>query len=286
MDIRWIKLYTNIFDNRKIKQIEKLPDGDAILVIWLKLLTLAGNINDGGQIYITTDIPYTNETLAAEFNKPITTVNLAIQTFQRYQMIDIVDNFLQVSNWERYQNIESMDAIREKNRIRQKNWYEKQKQIKADIVDKKPNVRLTLANALDNAIDKKRKEENRKEKKRKDINDIVEEKDISMEEKIPYKEIVDYLNLKADKHYQYKTNKTLACIKARYNEGFNKDDFFYVIDVKVAEWLNDPKMDKFLRPETLFGNKFEGYLNSKPNIKKKNATSNPFMNALKEESNE
>lgn len=187
MDIRWIKLYTNIFDNRKIKQIEKLPDGDAILVIWLKLLTLAGNINDGGQIYITTDIPYTNETLAAEFNKPITTVNLAIQTFQRYQMIDIVDNFLQVSNWERYQNIESMDAIREKNRIRQKNWYEKQKQIKADIVDEKPNVRLTLANALDNAIDKKRKEENRKEKKRKDINDIVEEKDISMEEKIPNK---------------------------------------------------------------------------------------------------
>lgn len=284
MDIRWIKLYTNIFDNRKIKQIEKLPDGDAILVIWLKLLTLAGNINDGGQIYITTDIPYTNETLAAEFNKPIATVNLAIQTFLKYQMIDVVDNFLQVSNWERYQNVESMDRIKEQTRLRVKNFRAKQKQISNENVTQCNVTPVTQCNVT--VTQENREEKNREEKKRKDINDIVEEKEISMEEKIPYKEIVDYLNLKAYKHYQYKTNKTLACIKARFNEGFNKDDFFYVIDVKVAEWLNDPKMDKFLRPETLFGNKFEGYLNSKPNIKKKNATSNPFMNALKEESNE
>ena len=62
-EVRWIKLAADIFDNRKIRQIEALPDGDAIIVIWLKLLCLAGTINDGGLIYFTREIPYTEEHL-------------------------------------------------------------------------------------------------------------------------------------------------------------------------------------------------------------------------------
>lgn len=82
-------------------------------------------------------------------------------------------------------------------------------------------------------------------------------------EKIPYADIINYLNQKTGKGYKHTTNKTQECIHARWNEGFRLDDFKTVIDIKVAEWKGTER-DKFLRPETLFGPKFEGYLNQKP----------------------
>lgn len=78
---------------------------------------------------------------------------------------------------------------------------------------------------------------------------------------VPYKEIVDYLNLKTCKSYKHSTSKTKSLIKARWNEGFRVDDFKKVIDNKCFEWIGNPGMGKYLRPETLFGTKFEGYLN-------------------------
>lgn len=78
---------------------------------------------------------------------------------------------------------------------------------------------------------------------------------------IPYKEIIDYLNDKADKRYRHTTGKTKGLIQARMNENFTLDDFKKVIDIKTEEWKGDSKMNKFLRPETLFGTKFESYLN-------------------------
>lgn len=81
------------------------------------------------------------------------------------------------------------------------------------------------------------------------------------------KEIIDYLNLKANTNYKYTTSKTQTLIKARYNEGFIIDDFKRVIDNKVSEW-KDTEMEKYLRPETLFGTKFESYLNQKEKEKK------------------
>ena len=80
---------------------------------------------------------------------------------------------------------------------------------------------------------------------------------------IPYKEIIDYLNEKTGSQFRNTTKKTQTLIKARFAEGFNLDDFKKVIDTKATEWLSDSKMSKFLRPETLFGTKFESYLNQK-----------------------
>ncbi|CRK80339.1 conserved phage C-terminal domain-containing protein [Neobacillus massiliamazoniensis] len=80
---------------------------------------------------------------------------------------------------------------------------------------------------------------------------------------IPFSEIVSYLNEKANTNYKYSSKKTKDLIKARWNDGFIFDDFKTVIDKKVSEWLRDKEMCKYLRPETLFGNKFEGYLNQK-----------------------
>ena len=75
-------------------------------------------------------------------------------------------------------------------------------------------------------------------------------------------EILDYLNQKIGSKYKSTTPKTIACIKARLKEKFTIDDFKQVIDKKVKEW-KDTEMEKYLRPETLFGTKFESYLNQK-----------------------
>ena len=80
-NVKWIKIVTDVFDNRKIRQIELMPDSDAILVIWFKILCLAGTINESGMLLLTRDIPYNDEMLANQFNRPINTIRLALDTF-------------------------------------------------------------------------------------------------------------------------------------------------------------------------------------------------------------
>ena len=124
-EVKWIKLDTDIFNNRKIKLIRKMPDGDAIVGIWLQILCLAGQINDDGLVYITKDIPYTDETLATEFDRPLNTIRLALQTFCKFGMLEITNNFLAVSNWQKYQSADRLERIREQNRIRKQKEREK-----------------------------------------------------------------------------------------------------------------------------------------------------------------
>lgn len=83
-----------------------------------------------------------------------------------------------------------------------------------------------------------------------------------------YSSVIDYLNKKTNKNFKPRTNKTMSCIDARLNEGFSVEDFYKVIDIKSKQWLNTD-MEQFLRPHTLFSNKFEGYLNEKQFIYKK-----------------
>ena len=125
--LKWIKLAVNIFENRKIQYIETMPDADTIIVIWFKLLTLAGTINDCGQIYMTREIPYTEEMLAAHFKRPLNTVRLALQLFEKLDMIEIVDDFTKLTNWEKYQNTEALATAREKGRLRVQAFRERKK---------------------------------------------------------------------------------------------------------------------------------------------------------------
>ena len=84
------------------------------------------------------------------------------------------------------------------------------------------------------------------------------------------KDIVEFLNEQAGTNYRSATKGTQTLINARLNEGFTVNDFKTVIVKKCAEWKNDPKMAKYIRPETLFGNKFENYLNA-PTVAKSGA---------------
>lgn len=152
-DVKWIKLATDIFDNRKIRQIEAMPDGDSIIVIWIKLLCLAGNVNDNGFVYLTKEIPFTDQMLATEFNRPLLTVQLALKTFLQFGMIEIIDNVLFLSGWEKYQNTAGLDRIREQTRKRVANYRERKalaESTKSDNV----TLHVTHGNAIEEDIEK------------------------------------------------------------------------------------------------------------------------------------
>jgi predicted phage replisome organizer len=105
MEIKWIKLATNIFDDEKILLIEQLPEGDGIIVIWFKLLTLAGKQNNNGFFMLSDRIPYTLEMLSAIFRRKQTLVNLALETFKQFGMVEISDNTYQITNWDKHQTL-------------------------------------------------------------------------------------------------------------------------------------------------------------------------------------
>ena len=89
-NIKWIKISCDLFDDEVIKVIEKMPEADSIIVIWLKLLISAGKTNDKGFVYFKKEIPYTDEMLSAVFNRPLNTIRLAIKTFEiDYETIHI-----------------------------------------------------------------------------------------------------------------------------------------------------------------------------------------------------
>src|SRR5690625_2482522 len=236
-NVKWIKLSVAMFEDEKIRLIEQMPDADTILVIWVKLLSQAGKTNSSGYIFLSENIPYTDEMLATIFNRPVSTVRLALNTFVQFGMISIdEDHFIEISNWEKHQNIEGMERIRDQTRQRVQRHRKKKKMLQ----NKDVTLHVTGSNATDIELE--------------------EELDIE-KELIPYVEIITYLNDMASKNYRTSTQKTKTLIKARWNEGFRLDDFKKVIDTKNSEWKNDKSMSKFIRPDTLFGTKFEGYLN-------------------------
>lgn len=159
-DIKWIKLSTGLPDNRKIKQIRKLPNGDTIALMWVFLMCLAGETNEDGMVYFTPEIPYTEEMLADEFNMEINTVRLALTTFQRFGMIEVVDNIICLAAWEKWQAVDSLATIREQTRKRVAKHREKQKQLAGNVTS---NVTVTASNAIEEDKDKnKKKKENKK----------------------------------------------------------------------------------------------------------------------------
>ncbi|MCY8952061.1 phage replisome organizer N-terminal domain-containing protein [Bacillus atrophaeus] len=264
-EVKWIKLSTQMFEDEKIKLIEQMPESDTILIIWVKLLSQAGKTNASGYIYLNQNIPYTDEMLATIFNRPLPIVRMALNTFRQFGMIEVDENkFISIANWEKYQNVEGMDRVRKLNAERNKKYREKKKQLQLASPEKPDDVSVTSRDGTD--IDKELDIDIDKEK---DIKDILSGKSSdapsskSENDDIPYKLIIDFLNKVAGTKYRATTPKTKGLIRSRWNEGFRFEHFKQVILVKTKEWLHVPEMNKYLRPETLFGTKFESYLNQK-----------------------
>lgn len=131
MELKWIKLCVNIFDDEKIALIESMPDADSIIVIWFKILCLAGKQNNCGVLMLSDRIPYTEEMLATIFRRPMSTVRLALTTFESFGMIAIVNGTIAIPNWEKHQSIDAVERYKEQTRERVASYRQRQKAIAA-----------------------------------------------------------------------------------------------------------------------------------------------------------
>ena len=109
-DVKWVKITTDMFDNRKIKHIRKLPEGNNIILIWVMLLSLAGKCNASGMIFLTENIPYTEKMLGDEFGFEESVIKVALAALESFGMICRDGDQLFISNWEEYQNVDGMES--------------------------------------------------------------------------------------------------------------------------------------------------------------------------------
>lgn len=151
-EVKWIKIVTDIFDDEKILLIESMPERDGIIVIWFKLLCLAGKQNNGGVFMLNDRIPYTDEMLATIFRRNLNTVRLALHTFEQFGMIEIVNDTITIPNWGKHQNLDQLESKKKYMREYMQDYRQKQREI-ACKTNSKTNSKTNVSR-LDKDIDK------------------------------------------------------------------------------------------------------------------------------------
>lgn len=231
----WLRLRRDFFKRHDIKIIESMPNGKDYVLFYLKLLV--ESIDHEGALRFNDTIPYNEQMLSVITGTNVDVVRAAMSVFSELGMIDILDD--------------STIFMRETQALvgSETKWAEKKRVYRA----KKDNVpQLSAGSPCD--VRQEKEIDIEKEK----------EKEIEIDKEI-YSSILSHLNQKAGTGYKASGKQNQKYIRARLNEGFSLDDFICVIDNMCAEWIGDKKMEAYLRPETLFGTKFESYLNRKPN---------------------
>lgn len=158
-EVKWIKVTTNVFEDDKILLIESMPDADSLIVIWFKLLTLAGKLNDGGVLRMSETMPYTEEMLSVVFRRPLNTVRLALQTFESFGMIENINGTYVITNWEKHQSEDKLKEIREQNRQRQAKHRARRKQALLTSGEEESNVTRNVTITSRNALDTEQEQE-------------------------------------------------------------------------------------------------------------------------------
>ena len=220
-------LDVDFFENHKVKALAETPDGQLKIIVWLKLLAYAGKLNDEGRIY-----EHKGETLNRKFLSRlcgVTETQIAefLKEYKRLRMIRFdTDKTMRLVNWSKYQNATSFCCEKE-------------------ILSPKPpyqgKVRIR-DNDLSSFKDEKEEEE--------------------FKLKIYHKlrvDVINYLNKVLGTNYKYNADYVVRVLNARITEGYTLEDFKKVIDSQYKEWFGTD-MQKFLRPQTLFSTKFDGYL--------------------------
>lgn len=158
-----------MFEDEKIRLIESLPDADTLLIIWIKLLSQAGRTNANGYIFLSKNIPFTEEMLSTLFNRPIATVRLALQTFKQFGMIDITDDqYICISNWEKHQNIDGLERVKQLNAERNKKYRERKKQQQLALENKVEENDVCVTSRDDTDIEEDKELDKEKDKKKKE----------------------------------------------------------------------------------------------------------------------
>lgn len=152
-DVKWIKITTDIFDDEKILLLESLPESDSIIVIWFKLLCLAGKTNNSGVFLMSDSIPYTDSMLATIFRRKETTVKMALDTFEQFGMIERVDGVVTIPNWNKHQTLDAYERKKLRDREYQAARRAEQKALVEKSSDSK-TIQSSNVGILEEDIDK------------------------------------------------------------------------------------------------------------------------------------
>lgn len=250
----WLKLKDDFFQSKEIKKLRKIAGGDTYVIIYLKLQLLS--IKNGGKILFEKVEENFIEEMALTLDEEEDSIKFTLAFLEKCNLIECVnvDEYILPKVFDLIGS--ETDAAERMRRSREN------KALNKESVTSLQDGYTTVTDELQTVT---QREERREKKKEKDI--IIREDNknilVCVDEKIPYAEIIDYLNIKTKSTYKHTTPKTRDMIKTRFKEGFNLNDFKKCIDNQTILWLKDPKMNKYLRPDTLFSNKFESYVNNK-----------------------
>ena len=259
----YLRLKENFFDSDSMILLESMKDGYVYANILLKLYLRS--LKNEGRLMLNDTIPYNPEMLASVTRHSVGDIEKALKIFKELNLIEILDTgAIYITDIQSFIGKSTTEADR-KRVYRERIETEKQELllISGQMSDKCPDKTPPYKSRVDLELDKS-----------KDIKTLYgvpakaePPSEQEKEEKFPLNEFVEtcisYLNTKANTHYKATTPKTIRLIQTRLNEGFEPTDFQRVIDVKCKNWLGDKQMQQYLRPETLFGTKFESYLNEK-----------------------
>lgn len=275
-DIKWIKLSVNMFDDEKIKLIRTMPEGDAIVIIWVQILCLAGKINDNGMVYMGQNLAYSDEMLATILDHPVNTMRIALQTLEQFGMVEVnKDGTIDVLNWEKHQSTDKMAMIKHDNQIRQQRYYYRNKLRKLGVntevegfptdIDglkdlakqaEKPNVRLTLPNGQE--VRSKKKEVRGKKK---EVNTTTTEKKeenpkkSGSGDKLPSKNVFGAFEelwmfpnfvqkeILIELSEKYGDDLTFAAIKVAGSKDVDKSSAINFVEAVLKEWTDNNVKD-------------------------------------------
>lgn len=159
-DVKWIKITTDIFDDEKILLVESMPEADSLIVIWFKLLCLAGKMNNSGVFMLNDKIAYTDKMLSTIFRRKETTVQLALQTFEQFGMIEIIDGVITIPNWGKHQSLDQLEKKRVSQREYMRQYREKQKLLSCN-TNSKANSKANVSRPEEDKERDKEKEEDK-----------------------------------------------------------------------------------------------------------------------------
>lgn len=227
-EVKWIKIVTDIFDDEKVLLIESMPEADSIIVIWFKLLCLAGKKNNSGVFLLNDRIPYTDEMLSTIFRRPINTIRLALKTFESFGMIEMVNNTITIPNWSKHQ---TLDQIEERNKYMKnymRNYREKQKLLASGECEVNGKVNSKTNNKINSKVNVSELEEEVERERELDIDNNNISKDALSTKVQPIVEKWNSLELQKIISINPGTNR-YKLLNARVKE-YGLDKVIYAID--------------------------------------------------------
>lgn len=237
----WLKLQEDFFNSKRIKKLRRIAGGDTYTIIYLKMQLKALKTN-GVLEYTGIEKSFAEE-LALDLDEEPADVGLCLNYLLSVGLIETSDN---IDFFLPYVIENTGTEGSSAKRMREYRERQAQKAL--------PSHSVTPASQNDEEASHRYGEKEIE----KEI-EIEKDKDI-LSSKPDYAEIIGYLNKKTGKAFKSNTKAYQQCINARMKEGFKKEDFFKVVDIKVSEWGKDKRMSEYLRPQTLFGTKMDSYL--------------------------